>query len=138
MTPFEPPPGRQVFAQAFSPAPDDIDVNGHVNNIVYLRWAQDVAVAHWLARTAGAAEADAWTWVVLRHEIDYRRPLLPGRAALARTWVGEPKGARFARYVRIDGPEGRMCAQVVTDWCLIDAASGRASRIPDWMAALFF
>ena len=26
----------------------DIDLLGHVNNVVYLRWVQDVAVAHWL------------------------------------------------------------------------------------------
>jgi len=25
----------------------DIDSLGHVNNVVYVRWVQDVAVAHW-------------------------------------------------------------------------------------------
>ena len=29
--------------------PADIDQLGHVNNVVYLRWVQDAAVAHWTA-----------------------------------------------------------------------------------------
>jgi hypothetical protein len=44
---LEPPEGRQVFRLTFEPAPADIDENGHVNNVVYLRWAQDMGVAHW-------------------------------------------------------------------------------------------
>ena len=52
---LEPPPGRQVFRLAFEPTPADIDENGHVNNVVYLRWAQDLGVAHW-QRLAPAEE----------------------------------------------------------------------------------
>ena len=70
-------------------APEDIDELGHVNNIVYLRWIQDVATAHW--RAAAPPDAvDAIAWVVRRHEIDYRHPALPGdriadlRAAMRR------------------------------------------------------
>ena len=82
------------------------------------------------------AETQArWAWVILRHEIDYRRPLVPGEVARARTWVGEPKGPRFVRYVRIDGPDGEMCAQAASEWCLIDAETRRPARVPDWMAA---
>ena len=97
MKPIEPPPGAQVFTQAFPPAPADIDENGHVNNVVYLRWVQEMAVAHWSSRIAPDQQA-LWAWVVLRHEIDYRRPLLPGEVAHARTWVGERRGPRFIRW----------------------------------------
>ncbi|MDR3508319.1 MAG: thioesterase family protein [Caulobacteraceae bacterium] len=119
-----------------TPAVEDIDANGHVNNVVYLRWVQDAATAHWASRMDEAEQA-AWAWVVLRHEIDYRRPLLPGETARVRTWVGERHGARFIRYVRIDGPDGEVCAQAVSDWCLIDAASRRPTRVPAWMAERF-
>jgi len=44
---LEPPEGRQVFSLDFRPTPADIDDNGHVNNVVYLSWAQDLAIAHW-------------------------------------------------------------------------------------------
>ena len=45
--------------------PEDIDTNGHVNNVVYLRWVQDAATAHWNARTSDAEKrASAWVAVV--------------------------------------------------------------------------
>jgi len=31
------------FEQAFPVRPEDIDHHGHLNNLVYLRWVQDVA-----------------------------------------------------------------------------------------------
>ena len=134
---LEPPAGRQVFARDFTPTDSDIDEHGHVNNVVYLRGVQEMAVSHWAAR-APADEADRWAWVVLRHEVDYRRPLLPGETAHARTWVADhAEGPRFDRFVRIDGPDGQMCAQARTVWCLIEAASRRPRRVPAWMIETF-
>ena len=134
---LEPPPGRQVFTRSLTPTPDDIDENGHVNNGVYVRWLQEMAIAHWEAR-APEAEKARWGWVVLRHEIDYRRALLPGETAAARTWVAErAEGPRFDRFVRIDGPDGAMCAQARTVWCLVDAEHGRPRRVPQWMVEAF-
>jgi acyl-CoA thioester hydrolase len=134
---LEPPEGRQVFRLELTPAADDIDENGHVNNVVYLRWAQDMAVAHW--RSLAPPEAQAtWAWIALRHEIDYRRPLLPGETAQGRTWVAEkPTGARYDRFIRIDGPDGQMCAQVHTTWVLIEQTTGRPRRVPEWITEMF-
>jgi acyl-CoA thioester hydrolase len=134
---LEPPEGRQVFALDFTPTPADIDENGHVNNVVYLRWAQDMGTAHWRS-LAPADEQAKWAWIALRHEVDYRRPLMPDETAHARTWVAETaQGPRFDRFIRIDGPDGAMCAQVVTTWVLIEQATGRPRRVPDWMMQLF-
>ena len=129
---LEPPPGRQVFTLQFTPLASDIDANGHVNNVVYVRWIQDMATSHWASRQP-AEEQARWAWIVLRHEIDYRRALMPGEIATGRTWVAETaEGPRFDRFVRIDGPDGAMCAQARTEWCMIDAASGRPKRVtPD-------
>ena len=134
---LEPPEGRPVFRQAFEPQPSDIDDNGHVNNVVYLRWAQDLGVAHW--KSVAPAEAQAtWAWVALRHEIDYRRELKLGETAYGRTWVAEhAEGPRFDRFIRIDAEGGAMCAQVVTTWVLIEQATGRPRRVPDWITGMF-
>lgn len=133
-----PDPQAAVLSRSFSPEPTDIDENGHVNNVVYLRWAQEMAIAHWNS-VCPPEERPRWAWIVLRHEVDYRRPLLPGEKALARTWVArEAQGPRFDRFVRIDGPDGAMCAQVRTVWCLIEQASGRPRRVPERMVSLFW
>lgn len=49
--PEETPAGPKpvVFELPLHVNADDIDTMGHVNNIVYLRWVQDVATAHWNA-----------------------------------------------------------------------------------------
>ena len=134
---LEPPAGRQVFSREFTPAASDIDANGHVNNVVYVRWIQDMATSHWDARQP-AEEQSKWAWIVLRHEIDYRRALMPGETATARTWVAEaPEGPRFDRFVRIDGPDGAMCAQARTVWCMIEQTTGRPKRVTPEIVARF-
>ena len=135
--PIEPPEGQQVFVQTVTPQPSDIDANGHVNNVVYLGWAQDIAIAHWTA-VQPAVDQAKWAWIAIRHEVDYRRPLMPGETATVRTWVAaEAHGPRFDRFVRVDGPDGVMCAQATTTWCLIDQATGRPARVPKEMVARF-
>jgi acyl-CoA thioester hydrolase len=44
--------------------PVDIDEQNHVNNTVYLRWVQDVAIAHWRAIATQEAQ-ETIGWVVL-------------------------------------------------------------------------
>jgi acyl-CoA thioester hydrolase len=110
-------------------APADIDRQGHINNVVYLRYAQDVAVEHW--KTAPPEFQAAFTWVARRHEIDYLRPAFLGDDLVARTWVGPPEGARFARFVEIvRRPGDEVVAQVRTDWVALDPVRLRPKRIP--------
>ena len=79
---------------------DDIDRLGHVNNVVYVRWVQEAATAHWRV-LASEEERARLLWVVIRHEIDYKRPAMPGDAIVARTWVGEADGLAFERHTEI-------------------------------------
>jgi acyl-CoA thioester hydrolase len=124
------------FEQQRRPAPEDIDELGHVNNAVYVRWIQDIAVAHWRA-VAAPAYVDSVVWVVTRHEIDYRMPSLLGETLTLVTWVGTPKGARFDRNVEILGPDGRVRVKAVTTWALVDPASRRPMRVRSDIAAPF-
>ena len=77
----------EAFELPISIEPADIDELGHVNNVTYVRWVQDAAVAHWRA-AAPAEDQDKLVWVVLRHEIDYKQSAFPGDHVVARTWVG--------------------------------------------------
>jgi len=76
--------GVQAFELSLAIRPEDIDELNHVNNVVYLRWVQDVATAHWRV-LATPAEQKEVAWVAVRHEIDYLRPAVPGDAIIART-----------------------------------------------------
>ena len=117
------------FEHAVSVSPQDIDELGHVNNVVYLRWVQEAAGAHW--RTAAPAPLQAEVvWVVLRHEIDYRHAARPGDQVIATTWVGEATGTRFERFVQFTRvSDGVVLADVRSVWCPINDATGRPRRI---------
>ncbi|WP_343521355.1 acyl-CoA thioesterase [Sphingomonas sp.] len=125
------------FTQTITAGPGDIDELGHVNNAVWVRWIQDVAVAHWHA-AAPAEHRDAYIWVVTRHEIDYRGNVAAGETVTAETWVPEPpRGARFDRHMRFTGADGKVKVEAVSTWAMLDRATGRLVRVRDEVAAPF-
>jgi acyl-CoA thioester hydrolase len=125
------------FELTFTAAPEHIDELGHVNNAVWVRWIQEVATTHWRA-VAAPEHIAAYFWVVIRHEIDYLRPLLVGQTARARTWVPDPpRGARFDRMIEFIGEEGKALVKARTTWAMIDQASGRPARVSPEVAAPF-
>lgn len=107
----------------------DIDEQGHVNNVVYLRYVQDVASAHWNT-LANEALKKQCAWVVLRHEIDYVNQAVAGDVLEARTWVGETTGVRSVRLVDLylKGTQ-RVVARARTVWCLLNAQTRKPMRI---------
>jgi acyl-CoA thioester hydrolase len=107
----------------------DIDELGHVNNVTYLRWVQEAALAHWTA-VAPTAEQARLFWIVLRHEIDYRQAAHLGDAILARTWVGTATRLRFERHTEIvRARDGCVLAQARTLWCPIDAGTRKPAFV---------
>lgn len=117
-----------------------IDELGHVNNVVYLAWIQDVAIAHWQHLTT-PEQRERIVWVALRHEIDYLAEAVPVDAVFARTWTGTAQGLRHPRHTEIirrssDGSE-KVLARAVTQWCPLDRSTGRPTRLPAEMAPWF-
>ena len=125
------------FTLTITAEPADIDELGHVNNAVWVRWIQDIAVAHWQA-VAPPEHVDAFVLVVTRHAIDYRGNVAAGETVTGETWVPEPpKGARFDRHVRFTGADGRVKVEAVTTWALLERATGRLLRVRPEVAAPF-
>ena len=125
------------YTMAITAGPEDIDELGHVNNAVWVKWIQDVAVAHWNA-IAPDAHRDAYIWVVTRHEIDYRGNVSAGETVTGETWVSDPpRGARFDRHMRFTGADGKVRVEAKTTWALIDRATGRLMRVSPEVAAPF-
>jgi len=114
----------------------DIDDLGHVNNVTYVRWVQDAAVAHWTTAAAPPDQATLY-WVVLRHEIEYTRPAMPDDRVIARTWVGTATRLRFERHTEIVRADGTLLAKALTQWCPMDRATGRPAAVSDEVRARF-
>lgn len=130
-------PPSNVFEMPISVAPADIDQLGHVNNVRYLHWVQDAAVAHWRA-AAPAAEQENLLWVVLRHEIDYLRPAYPGDELIARTWVGRASRLKFERHTEfVRARDSARMAKALTIWCPIDAHTAKPVEVSAEIRRLF-
>src|SRR5258708_1444741 len=81
------------FEQTIDVQPEDIDEQGHVNNVVYLRWVQDVAGAHG-ERAPPPAAGGGLGRGGRGPENDTQLPPPAGRPAVARPRGGEkPAGA---------------------------------------------
>jgi acyl-CoA thioester hydrolase len=125
------------FTLTIRVADADIDRQGHVNNVAFLRYVQDAAAAHWAAIAPDEVRA-AFTWVVRRHEIEYLRPGSPGDELVVRTWVGEPSGATWERFTEIRrAGEDRPLVTARTVWVLLDAATARPRRVDSGLVACF-
>ncbi|PIQ22727.1 MAG: acyl-ACP thioesterase, partial [Cytophagales bacterium CG18_big_fil_WC_8_21_14_2_50_42_9] len=65
----------------------DIDEYCHVNNVVYLRWVQEVSMAQWYEVTSPELRA-LYALVIVRHEIDYFSPAILSDEIIAYSWAG--------------------------------------------------
>jgi acyl-CoA thioester hydrolase len=115
----------------------DIDRQGHVNNVVYLQWVQDGAVAHWRAIASTEMQNEVG-WVALRHEIDYKGAAFLDDEVIVRTWVGSIAGLAFERHTEVVRPaDRRLLAQARTLWCPINPETGRPKRVSAELRELF-
>jgi acyl-CoA thioester hydrolase len=118
----------------------ELDVNGHVNNAVYVAYAEEVATRH--AEALGFSRA--WSqerggmWVVRKHEVTYHRAAAYGDELELTTHVESMRGARATRRTTIHlRHEMIQVAEIVTEWVWIRLADGRPMRIPPEIVALF-
>ena len=123
------------FSQSFSVAAADIDAQSHVNNVAYVRWIQDVAVAHWFSVTTDA-EREKYIWMVTRHEIDYKKQAFENEEVTAITWVGEPTRISWERFTEIRRGED-LLVKARSVWCLIDRETLKPTRITAELKELF-
>ncbi len=128
---------RGKFARTFTAEPQHIDELGHVNNSVWVQWIQDLATAHWEA-AADPAHVEAFFWVVIRHEIDYRGNIASGETCEGTTWIPDPpKGAKSDRLVEFRDASGKVIVAARTTWAMLERANQRLARVRPEVIAPF-
>ena len=126
-----------AFEQGLTVAAEDIDGVGHVNNVVYLRWMQRAATAHWELVSSPALRA-AIHWVVIRHEIDYKAPAFAGERLVVRTWVGTATAATWERHTEVRRIEGdKLLVRCRSVYVALDPATSRPRRVDAELMAPF-
>lgn len=114
-------------------APEDIDEMDHANNVCYIRWMQDAAIAH--------SYANGWStprylelgscWFARRHTVDYLSPAYLGDELIVRTWISDRKGVRSIRKYRfLRASDNTLIAEAETCWAFVNMVTQRPTRIP--------
>ena len=128
-----------IFRHEFTVTQSEIDGNGHVNNVVYVQWMQDVAIQHAAACVSESILREVGgAWVARSHFIEYLRPAFAGDQIQARTWIADLSRVRARRrYQFMRLADGVVLAKGETDWVFITATSGRPRSIPDEIKSAF-
>jgi acyl-CoA thioester hydrolase len=116
---------------------EHIDELNHVNNVVYVQWIQDAAVNHWNSAIPEEIRA-RYIWVIMRHEIDYKKPGLLDDELLITTKVLNAQRITSDRKVQIfRKADMALLVESKTTWCMLDAVTLKPARITDEIKTIF-
>lgn len=132
-------PVSSVYFKTFLIPQSAIDENGHVNNVIYVQWMQDIAVEHYEAiGGVDPMQLIGATWVVREHRIEYLLPAFAGEEIEIRTWVESVRRVRSLRkYEFVRKSDGKMLVQGETDWVFVNARTGAPLAIPPQVTEVF-
>ena len=117
----------------------ELDGNGHVNNAVYLNYAEHLTLLH--AERSGYGQswsaAQGGAWVVHRNIVEYHRPAFYGDLLDLRVRVLYLRGSRGIRHTRIGrDAHNELCAEVLTEWVWTRLVDGRPGRVPSQLVEM--
>lgn len=130
---------NRIYTRSFTIPADSIDENGHVNNVVYVQWMQDIAVEHYSAIGGIEAQGPESTWVVREHKIEYLLPAFAEEEIEVRTWVENVRRVRSLRkYEFVRKSDQRVLVKGETDWVFVDMKTGSPRAVPEKVIDIFF
>ena len=119
-----------VFQTQIQVKPEHLDHFQHVNNVQYLKWVNHAAHLHWEQETS-KEQREKYTWMVIRHEVDYKHQAFLNDELILKTWVDSFTHVVSIRRVDIINKNtGKICAQAKSKWCFLDKAKAKPIRIP--------
>jgi acyl-CoA thioester hydrolase len=111
-----------------------IDIIGHVNNVVYLRWLEKVAWHH--SESLGidwkAYQSEGKAMVARRHELDYLMAAFENDKLHIATWIieNDQKVSLTRAYQIVRESDALTLMRAKTKWVCMDIKAGKARRMP--------
>ncbi|WP_405605131.1 acyl-CoA thioesterase [Polaribacter sp. Asnod1-A03] len=118
---------NNIFKLTITVSSEDIDNLDHVNNLVYVKWMDDIATEHWSFLTKENPLPE-YVWVVMRHEIDYLKQAGLGDEITVKTWVGETKGITSVRFMEFYKKD-ILLVKAKTTWAMLNSKTFKPARI---------
>jgi len=116
----------------------DLDLLGHVNNVVYYDYLQESRLR--LLRRLGRETVPVAPLVVAHQEIDYIAPLPGGvEPVIVETWIERIGTSSFTVGATVWDSDGTLAARASTVMVFFDRASGKAQPMTNeargWLTA---
>jgi acyl-CoA thioester hydrolase len=132
-------PISSIFIKEITIHKEVIDENGHVNNVAYVQWMQDIAVEHYASIGGIAAQGPDSTWVVREHKVEYFLPAFENEEIEIRTWVENIRRVRSLRkYEFIRKTDKKVLVKGETDWVFVDVKTGSPRAVPNEVIQVFY
>ena len=132
-------PISNIYSKTFFIPANAIDENGHVNNVAYVQWMQDIAVEHYESiGGTNPMQLVGATWVVRELRIEYLLPAFAGQETEIKTWVENIRRVRSLRkyeFIRI--ADEKTLVRGETDWVFVDVKTGAPRAIPEEVSKVF-
>ena len=131
-------PISSIYSKTITIPSSAIDENGHVNNVVYVQWMQDIAIEHYASIGGVEAQGPDATWVIRKHSIEYFLPAFEGEEIEVRTWVEDLRKVRSLRmYEFVRKSDGKTLVKGESDWVFMDMKTGSLKAIPERIKKIF-
>ncbi|ANF82129.1 thioesterase [Acinetobacter sp. NCu2D-2] len=121
-----------IFDLEIKVKPEHIDQLGHVNNVVYVQWMQDVASAHIEALGLGLKEYIELkhAMVAVEHHVQYRKAAFEGESLILRTWLSDINALySYRQYVFYRPSDRSILFMGNTQWACVEIVTGRPKRM---------
>ena len=121
-----------LFDLKLTVQPEHIDILGHVNNVVYVAWMQNVATAHIEALDLGLKEYIELkhAMVAVEHQVQYRKAAMLDDEVILRTWFYDINALySFRQYAFYRAKDSALLFTGSTKWACIEIATGRPKRM---------
>jgi len=122
------------YTYTFTVKENDIDFNGHVNNITYLSWMIEAATRHSASVGSGYEKCLEFggTWVAKSHHIEYKKPSFENDELQMKTWIEDIGKILSTRRYELTRPsDGVLILEGKTEWVFVDAKKMRPMKIPE-------
>jgi len=127
----------KTYSKIVTVTEDDLDDLGHVNNVKYVGWIQDIAKEHWQS-AAEQKQLAQFIWVVRNHNITYYAAAMLGDAVEVKTQIKESRASLSVREVHMRNERtNETILKSETQWCLVNPETMKPIRIPEAINAIF-
>ncbi|MFB2762265.1 acyl-CoA thioesterase [Marinobacter shengliensis] len=128
------------FTMTITVRPEDTDRLGHANNVVYVRWLEEVSWQHIdsLGMTWALHEETGKAMAITRTELDYQASANAGDELVLGTWLTDWDGRfRSARQFQLIRPaDGKTLLRALSTHACVDMKSQRPARAPKAFAEI--